>query len=56
MENLFKGSNGSYEENACPQDQQFVPGSWSAIDWNNMNCKDKYTEQEIKEEGEENGN
>jgi hypothetical protein len=51
-EPYLKGSNGSYEENACPQDQQFVPGSWSAIDWNNMNCKDKYTEQEIKEEGE----
>jgi hypothetical protein len=51
-EPYLKGPNGTYEENACPQDQQFVPGSWSAIDWNNMNCKDKYTEKEIKEEGE----
>ncbi len=49
-EPYLKGPNGSYKENACPQDQKFVPGSWLAINWNDMNCKDKYTEKEIKEE------
>tara|TARA_Y100000739_G_scaffold228956_1_gene242173 strand:- start:10579 stop:12201 length:1623 start_codon:yes stop_codon:yes gene_type:complete len=51
-EDYLKGSDGSYEENACPQDQQFIPGTWSAIEWNEKNCKDKYNEKEIKEESE----
>ena len=51
-ESYLKGSDGSYEENACPQNQRFIPGTWSAIEWNKKNCKDKYTEKEIKEESE----
>jgi len=51
-EDYLRSSDGTYTENACPQDQQFVPGSWSVIDWNDMNCKDKYTEKQIKEESE----
>ena len=46
--------NGSYEKNACPQDQQFVPGLWSDINWNTENCKSSYTEKEVIDESERN--
>lgn len=39
--------NGSYEKNACPQDQQFVPPLWKNINWNIENCKSSYTEKEV---------
>tara|TARA_Y100000389_G_C17470952_1_gene530737 strand:+ start:10942 stop:14421 length:3480 start_codon:yes stop_codon:yes gene_type:complete len=39
--------------NECPQNQKFA-GSWSDLTWNQVNCKEKYTEQEIKDEYEKN--
>jgi hypothetical protein len=39
--------NGSYEKNACPQDQQFLPPLWNNINWNIENCKSSCTEKEV---------
>ena len=39
------------EGNECPQNQKFA-GSWSDLTWNPVNCKENYTEQEIKDEYE----